>query len=233
MKLIGGFFYGILYLIIRPFFRSKIFGKKNLKKDDEARVFIANHYEFYGPIIMYLRFNKKKRIWIINNLMDKDKIVEYMSPAINDALKKAPKFLKNWLIKVTKNLLYYIMTKRAKGIPVFKDGDRKIMETFNESVDALENKYSLVIFPERDFRYDNSVGNFQTGFAMLGKFYYKKTGKKISFYPVFISKKYKTMQIGEPIKYNPEDENIKDNIINYLHNKMEEFSKINPREKNK
>jgi len=231
MKLIGNFFYGIFYLIVRPFFRCKLIGKKNIRKDDEARVFVANHYEYYGPIIMYLRFNKRKRIWVINNLMDKEKIVEYMTPAINDAMKKAPKFLKNWLIKIAKNLIYYIMTKKAKGIPVYKDGDKKIMQTFNESVKALEDKYSIVIFPERDFRYDNTVGNFQTGFATIGKFYYKKTGKKLSFYPVFISKQYKTMQIGEPIIYNPDDENIKDNIVNYLHDKMDEFSKINPRKK--
>lgn len=226
MKFIGDIFYSILYLIVRPFFKSKKIGKKNIKKDDEARVFVANHYEFYGPVIMYFRFNKKKRIWIIHNLLEKDKIVEYMMPAVNDILKKTPNFIKKILVKITKNLLYYIMNRRAKGIPVYQEGDRRIIETMNESVDALNEKYSIVLFGEKEFQTGNKVGNLRTGFASLGKYYFKKTGKKISFYPVFISKTNKTMRIGKSIKYNPEDENIKENIVTYLHDVMEGYAKI-------
>ena len=62
-----------------------------------------------------------------------------------------------------------------------------------------------------------------SGFEHLGKYYYQKTGKKISFYPVFISKKKACMYIEKPVIYNPDNEpNIeKERIVNDLHNAIQ------------
>ena len=62
-----------------------------------------------------------------------------------------------------------------------------------------------------------------SGFEYLAKYYYQKTGKKISFYPVFISKKKSAMYIEQAITYNPDnDSNIeKERIVKGLHDAIE------------
>jgi hypothetical protein len=64
----------LFYIIAFPFafifVKGKTKGKQNLKKDDEARVFVANHYEVYGPFITYMHFPYMFRPWIIDKMID-------------------------------------------------------------------------------------------------------------------------------------------------------------------
>ena len=48
--------FSIIFLVIQPFIWCFTKGKKNVQKDDEARVFVSNHYEIYGPVVVFLRF---------------------------------------------------------------------------------------------------------------------------------------------------------------------------------
>ena len=79
-----------------------------------------------------------------------------------------------------------------------------------------------------------------TGFEYIGKYYYQKTGKKISFYPVFTSYKKKTMYIEKPIVYNPNNNpnEEKERIVNGLRDTIEQSYIIHektkkPKTKNK
>ncbi|WP_246277219.1 glycerol acyltransferase [Neobacillus endophyticus] len=86
----------------------------------------------------------------------------------------------------------------GKGIPVYR-GTRKILHTFDLSVQALSNGESIVIFPDIDYSDDSAnVKNMYGGFLFLDKYYFKATGKHVSFVPLYVSKKKKLM-IAEKI----------------------------------
>ena len=47
------------------------------------------------------------------------------------------------------------------------------------------------------------IGEIYTGFLHLGKLYYKRTGKRLSFVAMSINRKEKYLRFGEPIVFDP------------------------------
>ncbi len=218
--IILGTIFGIIFLLAQPFFWCFTKGKKNVLKDDEARVFVANHYEIYGPVAMFLRFPFKFRPWVIDKMCKSKSIEQQMSIGFYNNYKWIPKWFKVFLVKVAKRLVLFVI-RFARPIPVSRDNPRSNITTLQTSVEVLNKKTSILIFPELS-SVKEGVGEFMTGFEHLGKYYYQKTGKKISFYPVFISKKRNTMYIEPAIKFNPNnDPNLeKERIVNGLREAM-------------
>ena len=213
--------FAVLFLLVQPFVWSFTKGKKNLRKDDESRVFVANHYEIYGPFIMFMRFPFRFRPWVIDKMCEAKSIEEQMSIGFYNNYKWIPKWFKTFLIKIAKRLILFVI-RFARPIPVSRDNPRSNIKTMQTSVDALNKNNSIVIFPEF-CSVKEGVGEFMSGFEHLGKYYYQKTGKKISFYPVFVSKKKCSMFIEEPIIFNPENDQAqeKSRIVKGLHDAIE------------
>lgn len=209
--------FGVIFILIQPFIWCFTKGKKNVRKDDEARVFVANHYEIYGPVVVFLRFPFKFRPWVIDKMCDPKSIEEQMSIGFYNNYKWLPKWFKVVLVKTAKRLILFAI-RFARPIPVSRVNPRANIKTMQTSVDTLNKKNSIFIFPEKN-AVKEGVGEFMSGFEHLGKYYYQKTGKKISFYPVFISKKKSTMYIEKPIIYNPDNDpnTEKEIIVNGLH----------------
>lgn len=218
-------FFGIVVLFAKIFLRCKVYGKENVKKDDEARVFIFNHYELYGPVAMYIRFPYKNRPWIIDKMMYPEFIEKQMSLMIMNNYKKVPKWLKRFVILCIKNLVVFVMNF-VGGIPVSRENFRDNLKTMKISTETLEKGKSLAIFPEKLYVREG-VGEFQSGFEHIAKYYYQKTGKRISFYPVFVSKINRAMYVEKPIIFNPENDtnSEKEKIVNYLRDSMIELYK--------
>lgn len=230
--------YCILYIIFAPQARCKVRGKEKVQKSDEARVFVSNHYELFGPVSMYLSFPYKFKPWVIDKMLDKESVEKQMSISVYNNFQKYPMWLKKFGIRAVRNLMLYVMN-RAGAISVSRENIRANIKTMNESVETLNKKKAILIFPELSY-VQKGVGEFQTGFEHLGKFYYQKTGKKISFYPTFVSQDNKEIYIGDPIIYNPENDanEEKAKIVSYLHSSMkalyEEHEVNNPKlKKNK
>lgn len=61
----------------------------------------------------------------------------------------------------------------------------------------------MVIFPEHYVEHNNIVHDFQDKFIDLARFYYKKTGQTLSFVPLYLAPRLKTMFYGKPIAFDP------------------------------
>ena len=59
----------------------------------------------------------------------------------------------------------------------------------------------MVIYPEHNIRRNNIINDFQDKFIDLARFYYKKTGKELSFVPLYLAPRLKTMTYGKPIRF--------------------------------
>lgn len=237
---IKNFFFWIVFVLavifVKPFFRCKVKGKENIKNKD-AKVFIANHYEIYGPLAMFLKFPYKFRPWVIDKMLDPKAIKHQMGLGIYSHYKKVPMWMKKIVVNLAGGLMIFVL-RRAKAISVSRENARANIKTMSESIETLNKNTNILIFPE--YRYvEKGVGDFQTGFEHLGKYYYQKTKKCIEFYPVFISMQNKEMYIGESVTYNPDNDanHEKERIVTFLHSSMknmfEENEMKNPPKKRK
>jgi len=217
----------VMTWLVRPFFPSKCIGRQKIKRGDGPVIFVANHYEIYGPIIAVLRMPASFRPWIINEMLDDQKIQEQMVGGI-DKIRFLPKCIKKRMPKVIKGFIKYILTA-MEPIPVYKGNLREVITTINLTVEAMQQGDNIMLFPENpDVAYNSEGGvdKFYSGFAEIGASYYKKTGKSTTFYPVYISKKKRKLFIGDGIKYNASTPKAdeKRRIANLLHERMQQMA---------
>ena len=105
--------------------------------------------------------------------------------------------------------LYNIVSPRAERVfrqldPVpMSQGWAGVISEMQKATDEMVEGNSIVIFPECGMpTYSiGSVTEFRQGFAIIGEFYRKRTGKDALFCPTYIDKWDKQIHFGELIPY--------------------------------
>ena len=191
---------GLFFRFIRKiacFFYGKrtMIGIGNIS--NEPCVIVGNHAQLNGPLTAELKFPYKKKTWCIGSLMNLKEAPQY---ALEDFWGYKPKKVQ-WFYKglayIVSPLLVYVHTN-ADTIGVYKDN--RVLSTFKNSVRALQEGLHIILFPEYHASYNNIVNEFQTRFVDVARLYYKETGKELSFVPMYIAAKLKTVVYGKPIK---------------------------------
>ena len=177
--------------------KMEVVGLENLP--DEPCAIIGNHTQLHGPIACELFFPDDCYTWCAGEMMKLKEVPKY---AYTDFWSQKPKAIRPFF-KLASYLiapLSVVIFNNARTIAVYKD--KRVITTFRESVKMLENQKNVVIFPEYDKIYNNIVYDFQEGFVDIARFYYKRTGKEISFVPLYIAPKLKKLYLGKPIKFS-------------------------------
>lgn len=197
---------------------------------EEAAIYVSNHAQMSGPLASEFFFPGKKYIWCIGQMMKCKEVPAY---AYKDFWSMKPKYIK-WLFKIISYLIAplasYILNQ-ADTIAVYKDA--RLMATYRDTMDKLEEGANIVIFPECPATYNNIVNEFQDKFIDVARLYYKKTGKKVKFVPTYNAARLKKVVFGKPIEYNPEmDINEQRKVIcNYLQEEITKLAQELPRHK--
>ena len=195
--------------------------------DNEPAVFVANHSSVCGPVIMTLDFKRKHQTWTVSNALDRKRAANY---AYHDILfgnthrcKWFWHILANILSVFLPPLLYYSDT-----IPVYHD--KRIIQTFKQSITALTEGNDLVIFAESAKRYSEFINELQPGFIDIARLYYRKTKKALKFYPVYLEKKNAVILVGKPISYDPEQPLDQQRIVitDYLRDGIDSLARTLP-----
>ncbi|MCI2082791.1 MAG: hypothetical protein LKK19_03545 [Bacteroidales bacterium] len=212
----------VIAWIIKPYFRCKA---ENVESVDESKgpvVFVSNHLEIYGPIVCVLHLPFFFRPWIINKMLEPEKVEAQLRPGINRMFGWVPVKIRKKLPGIFKNIVLYVL-KSMRPIPVYRDGVREVIETFNNTVKALEQDDNILLFPEKKSYESEGVSQLYTGFAQIGNLYYRETGKQITFYPIYISRKNQKMRIGPSVTFDPsrpkaeEKQRIADALFDAMH----------------
>ena len=193
-----------LYRVVRwlvwlfsPKFKTQ--GEANLP--DGPCVIVGNHSQMYGPIAGELYTPGPHYIWCIGEMMHRDEVADY---AFRDFWSNKPK-RSRWFYRLVSRLippLSVLIFTNAHTVPVYHDA--RVLTTFRESVARLREGNRLVIFPECYDEHNNIVHAFQERFVDVARFYYKKTGRALSFVPMYLAPRRKTMYYGAPIAFRPE-----------------------------
>lgn len=217
----------VVAFFLKPWFYSKVHGAEIVRFNNGPVIFVANHRDVYGPIVTNLYFPYSYRPWIENKVLSKEKIIGHIKIFVAQRIRPA------WFAKLFTRIMAPItvwLLNSLDPIPVYRRAEmRQAISTFKLSVKALQEQDNLMIFPEDPAKSEgeyasSGVSPFFTGFVSVAKFYYKQTGKSVTFYPVYSDQTKRTISFGEGITYDPEGENETERICEYLMAKMNEMA---------
>ena len=223
--------YGIkaILFVLRPLYYHKIIGKENVQLDEDTPcVFVCNHGEIYGPVVATLYVPFSFRPWVAHEIADINAIADRCMNGIFQDTKGLLRSFLNWvMVHIGAPFLAWVM-KSVDCIPVYHDNPRKLMQTFRDTVAAMQSGDNILLFPENsdtaaNHRYvREGVSEFFTGFTMIGQLYNNKTGKCPLFVPLYANKRKRTITFGAPTRYNPDvpANEEKDRLCTYLRSEM-------------
>lgn len=219
-KRISPLYKAIKWLVKLFYPKIEVEGAENLP--NEPVMVVGNHTQMNGPIACELYFPGNRYTWCAGEMMQLKEVPAY---AYKDFWSGKPKYIR-WFYK----LLSYIIAplsvcvfNNAQTIGVYHD--TRIIFTFKQTVQRLQEGASVVIFPEHDVPHNHIICEFQNKFIDIAKLYYKRTKKELAFVPLYIAPALKKMYLGKPIRFcadNPMEEERK-RICDYL---MREITNI-------
>ena len=204
------------------FFYPKIeaVGRENLP--GEPCIIVGNHTQMNGPICAELYCPGAHYIWCAGEMMRLKDVPAY---AFRDFWSQKPGWTHPWfkLLSYLIAPLSVVMFNNAHTIGVYHD--TRLIGTFKNTVKRLQEGSHIVIFPEHDVKHNHIIYDFQDRFIDVAKLYYRKTGKAVSFVPLYIAPRLKQMHFGKPIRFDPTVpmEEQRQRICKYL---MEEITSI-------
>lgn len=220
----------VLYRLIKGtvrFFYGKmeVVGLENLPENNA--VLVGNHTQMNGPIAGELFLPQHCYTWCAGQMMRLKEVPDY---AFTDFWSQKPK----WTHPFYKLLSYLIaplavyLFNHARTVAVYRD--MRIMSTFKETIRLLKDGADILIFPEKDEKYNNILYRFQENFIDIAKLYYKKTGTALTFVPMYIAPKLKKMYIGKGIVFNSENpiEEERKRISSYLADEITDIARSLP-----
>ncbi|MDO4938756.1 MAG: hypothetical protein Q4E54_02205, partial [Lachnospiraceae bacterium] len=219
--------YKIFYFFVKLFYpKTEFVGRENLP--DGPCIIAANHCQMHGPVACMLYYPREKRIWCIGEMMHMKEVPAY---AYKDFWSLKPAGIK-WFYKV----LSYIIAPFAECIFQSADTigvyhDRRISQTFRDSVTALKNRQDVIVFAEAHIPHNNIVFEFQKGFVDVARLYHKETGEEVSFVPMYVCPAFKKVYFGKPVRYDSgrpaHDERVR--ISEYLMDEVTNIGRSLPR----
>ena len=193
----------VVYMIIRFFVwlfypKIKVVGAENLP--EEGCMVIGNHSQMNGPIAMELYFPGKRMIWCVGEMMNMKEAPDY---AFRDFWSDKPGWIR-WFYRILSYIiapLSYCIFNNAHCIGVYHD--KRSIFTFRDTLKYLKNGYRVIVFPEEKKEYNRILYEFQDGFADIARLHYKREHQPLSFVPMYLAPRLKTMFLGEPVTYDP------------------------------
>lgn len=200
--------------------KIEVVGAENLP--DEPVVVAGNHTQMNGPIACELYFPGNRYTWCAGEMMHLKEVPGY---AYQDFWSRKPKYIR-WFYKLLSYMiapLSVCVFNNAQTIGVYHD--TRIISTFKQTVQRLQEDASVIIFPEHEVPYNHIICAFQDKFIDIARLYYKRTKKELAFAPLYIAPALKKMYIGKPIRFCADCpmEEERTRICEYL---MQEITKI-------
>ena len=224
---------GIIKAFLRPFMPCKVIGKEQVNLEQGPVIFVCNHLEVYGPIITNLHLPFYFRSWIVSYMLDRKVVAKQLEGGVDKVLHWLPKGLRKRIPAWIAPLMIYVLNS-VDPIPVYRGNVREVVKTIRLTVEAMEYEDNILLFPENPRaegepgKYkEEGVSQFFSGFSSIGSEYYKRTGGRTTFYPMYASRKKHTIVIGPGIQFDPDNPKAaeKDRIVSYLYEWMEQQAK--------
>ncbi len=192
--------YRIVRFFVRIFYRKPtVYGAENLPQ--ESAVLVGNHTQMNGPICAELFIPGQNTTWCAHQMMELREVPGY---AFQDFWSKKPKWT-HWFFRALSYLIAPLSVgifTTARTIPVYRD--TRLLSTFRQTIKALDDGTSVIIFPECYEPYNQIVYQFQDKYIDVARLYHKSTGKCLQFVPFYVAPRLHTICIGKPTTFRPD-----------------------------
>lgn len=193
--------------------KTKIIAKE--KPPEQQAIFVANHSQIHGPLVGELFMPQNCYLWCAGEVMNKKEFSDYAMKVFWPAPSPKMKGVCQGASKLLAPLAACLFTN-ARTVEVRRD--YRIKNTFRESIGLLEQGRNLLIFPENDTPNNAILNDFHEHFVDLARHYYKKTGVRLRFVPVYNAPDLKCTVIGKATVFDPDAplEQERKRIVEYL-----------------
>ncbi len=188
----------IRWLVALCYRRPEQQGTKHIPA--EASILVGNHTQMNGPIVAELYIPGEPYIWCAGQMMHWNECPAY---AYQDFWSQKPKWTHGFY-----KLLAYIITplavnifNNARTIPVYHD--TRLVATFRQTMNRLDEGRSIVIFPEKDEPYNHILCQFQDKFVDTARMYYRRSRRALDFVPMYLAPNLHLVVYGQPVRFDP------------------------------
>ena len=158
--------------------------RANVLKRREGVVYVARHLNMHGPYTTLKWLGFEVRPMVLSAFNNEDECYrQYADYTFTERVgKKRSGF---HLGAYLASRVVPPLVRSIGAIPVFR-GDIKAVKTFRESIKALVDGDPIIVFPDVDYKIEGESCEIYDGFLYLGELYRKRTGKSLSFIPLYI-----------------------------------------------
>jgi 1-acyl-sn-glycerol-3-phosphate acyltransferase len=169
-------------------------------------VLACNHAKRYAPMSLFFNINRKMRIWSLYSLFYVKTFSNHMMFDIYPNARGVKRIFFRIMTSVAAVIGPFVF-RMIECIPVYRQSLR-LKETFDKTIETLEEGKDVLIFPESrqpdpNYKYVNQL---QKGFFRYAPDYYKKTGKRLKVFPIYCCAELKKIVVGAPYEYDPDKE---------------------------
>ena len=216
-------FFKLLTACIRLFFpKTELEYRAEKPADDGTTVYVCNHTKIFAPSYFIL-YHPELRLWQNNYFLYFSTCWHHMKTRVLNTRK--PKFIL-YPLGFLLTPIIVLICRAYDPIPVFHTPREAFGMTFKKAVESSKADVPQLVFPERtENKVNRYIYQINTGFTRAAELFYKETGKKIKYYPVYCAQPLRKVIVGEPIEYDPTIPMAKQKRIigDYLENAIQEL----------
>ena len=190
--------YRLIRFLVWLFYpKMKLVGTENLP--DGPCIIVGNHAQTNGPVACELYLPGRHATWCAGEMLHRETVQAY---AYRDFWSQKPRAVR-WFFRLLSYLIVPLAVcvfNNADTIGVYHDA--RILSTFRETIDALTGGARVVIFPEHDAPHNHVVHDFQDRFIDAAQMYYRRTGQELSFVPLYVAPRCRTLCFGKPVRFD-------------------------------
>ena len=170
---------------------------------EDAVVYVCRHRYALGPVSSLCCLPTGIRPWVLSTFFDENECRRHCVDYTFSVSWGLPKRLSRVMADVICPA-FTALVHSAAAIPVYRNSLR-VRETFAQSLAALADGDSLLIFPDVDYTAETGdTGRLYDGFLLLEQMWQHKTHEHVRFVPLHISTSRRAMIIGEAVCFSGE-----------------------------
>ena len=170
----------------------------DLAPTDQPVVYVCRHLNMHGPFTTMKWLPCHVHPFVLHVYFDRKKTVRHMTQYTFSV--RQGKKPKNFCLRA--HVMSWIappIMHSMQAIAVYRSSAQSL-STLKSGLKYLLKGESLIVYPDIDYTgHYGSPSDIYDGFLMLGAMYRKKTGKSLSFIPLVIDDRRRTITAGDPV----------------------------------
>lgn len=164
-------------------------------------IVVGNHAKTNGPVSCELYFPGDRAIWCAGEMFHLKEIPAYAFEDFWSDKKKSVRWIYRLLSYLIAPLAACVF-QNAHTIPVYHDA--RTLSTFRTTLARLQRGARIIIFPEHAVPHNAIVYEFRQNFVQIAGMYYRRTGQRLAFVPMYVAPALHALYLGAPVYYDPE-----------------------------